>query len=372
MPEKLVIHIDGGSRGNPGPAAAGFVLNDPQGNQIQAKGLYLGKKTNNVAEYTALVKALEAADEIDAKQLMIFSDSELMVRQVNGQYKVKSENIRPLYEQALFLLSKLKSWKIQHVYREKNKIADGLVNEALDLKKDVIKSSLVSRRSSLKATSQKKQAVSQESLFTPRPIQLGVLISGGGTTLTNILEYIKDGRLNAKVTVVISSRSTVKGVERAKNAGLDVKIIRKKDYPDIDEFSKRIEETLIAANVDLVIQGGWLCLWKIPPKYDNRVMNIHPALLPGFGGKGMWGHHVHEAVLKAGCKVSGCTVHFCTNEYDDGPIIIQRTCPAYDTDTPDTLAARVFQQECIAFPEAIRLFAEDKLTVQNGIVKIKT
>jgi folate-dependent phosphoribosylglycinamide formyltransferase PurN len=85
----------------------------------------------------------------------------------------------------------------------------------------------------------------------------------------------------------------------------------------------------------------------------------------------MWGHHVHEAVLKAGCKVSGCTVHFCTNEYDAGPIIIQRTCPAYDYDTPDTLAARVFEQECIAFPEAIKLFIEGKLTVQNGIVKIK-
>ena len=85
----------------------------------------------------------------------------------------------------------------------------------------------------------------------------------------------------------------------------------------------------------------------------------------------MWGHHVHEAVLKKGCKVSGCTVHFCTNEYDDGPIIIQRTCPAYDSDTPDTLAARVFEQECIAYPEAIKLFIEQKLQVQNGIVKIK-
>jgi formyltetrahydrofolate-dependent phosphoribosylglycinamide formyltransferase len=202
-------------------------------------------------------------------------------------------------------------------------------------------------------------------------IRLGVLISGGGTTLMNILDYIKDGRLNAQVPIVISSRSTVAGVERAKNAGLDVKIIRKKDYPDIENFSKRIEEELTAAKVDLVIQGGWLCFWKIPAQYENRVMNIHPALLPSFGGKGMWGHHVHEAVLKAGCKVSGCTVHFCTNEYDNGPIIVQRTCPVKDTDDPDTLAARVFEQECIAYPEAIRLFAADKLLVQDGVVKIK-
>jgi formyltetrahydrofolate-dependent phosphoribosylglycinamide formyltransferase len=199
-----------------------------------------------------------------------------------------------------------------------------------------------------------------------------VLISGGGTTLINILEYIKQGRLNAEVALVISSLSTVAGVERAKNAGLDVKIVRKKDYSDIDEFSKRIEEQLVAANVDLVIQGGWLCLWKIPARYENRVMNIHPALLPSFGGQGMWGHHVHEAVLKAGCKVSGCTVHFCTNEYDKGPIIVQRACQVKDDDTPETLAARVFEQECIAYPQAIRLFAEGKLLIQDNIVKVKS
>lgn len=100
-------------------------------------------------------------------------------------------------------------------------------------------------------------------------------------------------------------------------------------------------------------------------------MNIHPALLPSFGGKGMWGHHVHEAVLAAGCKVSGCTVHFCTNEYDEGPIIIQRCCPVKEGDTPDSLAERVFEQECIAYPEAIKLFAEGKPAVENGIVKIR-
>jgi len=190
--------------------------------------------------------------------------------------------------------------------------------------------------------------------------------------LMNILEYINNGRLNAEVAVVISSRSTVAGVEKAKTAGLEVKIIRKKDFPDIDEFSKRIEEELVAANVELVVQGGWLCLWKIPPRYENRVMNIHPALLPSFGGDGMWGHHVHEAVLAAGCKVSGCTVHFCTNEYDKGPIIVQRTCDVKDGDTPETLAARVFEQECIAYPQAIKLFAEGKLLVKNDRAKIES
>jgi folate-dependent phosphoribosylglycinamide formyltransferase PurN len=150
-----------------------------------------------------------------------------------------------------------------------------------------------------------------------------------------------------------------------------VRIIRKKDYADIDAFSRRIEEELETAKVDLVVQGGWLCLWRIPPQYVNRVMNVHPALLPCFGGQGMWGHHVHEAVLAAGCKVSGCTVHFCTNEYDRGPIIVQRTCPVEDDDTPDTLAARVFEQECLAYPEAIKLFGEGRLEVEGNRAKVR-
>ena len=351
MPDKIIAHIDGGSRGNPGPAAAGFVLNDSSGTQLQANGYVLGRTTNNVAEYTGFVKALEAAGKLGAEHIVVFSDSELLVKQINGQYRVKSELIKPLYEQAVSLLGGFKSWKVRHITRDKNKQADSLVNEALDAGHDI------------------------EGKLTPaskkgKPIRLGVLISGSGTTLMNILKHIKQGLLNAEVDIVISSRSTVTGVEKAKNAGLDVKIIRTKDYQDIDGFSKRIEAELAAANVDLVIQGGWLCLWKIPYRYEHRVMNIHPALLPSFGGKGMWGHQVHEAVLKAGCKVSGCTVHFCTNEYDKGPIIVQRTCEVQNNDTPDTLAARVFEQECIAYPEAIRLFAAGRLSVENGVTKI--
>jgi len=168
--------------------------------------------------------------------------------------------------------------------------------------------------------------------------------------------------------LVISSRSTAAGVERAREIGLEPVIIRRKDFADIRSFSRRIAEELDKAKVELVVQAGWLCLWEIPPQYENRVMNIHPALLPSFGGKGMWGHHVHEAVLKAGCKVSGCTVHFCTNEYDAGPIIIQRCCPVLDDDDADSLAGRVFKEECIAYPEAIRLFAAGKLIVKGGRV----
>ena len=350
---EITVYTDGGSRGNPGPSAAGFVLKDKDVNQLCAKAFFIGDNTNNVAEYTAVCKALEAAKKLGAKKVTVFSDSELLVRQVNGRYKVKSEKLRPLFHQTIDLLAEFETWKVKHVTREKNKEADKLVNQALNLEQDI-----------------EDEPVSI--VNNKRPVRLGVLISGGGTTLLNILEYIKQGRLNAEVAVVISSRSTVAGVERAKAAGLNVKIIRKKDLPDINLFSKRIEEELVAANVDLVIQAGWLCLWKIPTRYENCVMNIHPALLPSFGGKGMWGHYVHEAVLEAGCKISGCTVHFCTNEYDKGPIIVQLCCPVKEGDNPEILASRVFEQECIAYPQAIKLFAEDKLLVQNGKVKIKS
>jgi len=356
LQDEIIIYTDGGSRGNPGPSAAGFVLTDKDGKQIEAKGLFLGESTNNLAEYTGLVKALHAAKQIDAKQVTVFSDSELLVKQVNGEYRVKSENLKEIYKQTLNLLNSFDVWKVTHIYREKNTTADKLVNLAIDRQADV--SQAVPKTSQSKAVG--------------KPIRLGVLISGGGTTLINILEKIKQGQLNAEVSVVISSRSTVAGVERAKAAGLEVKIIRKKDYPDIDEFSKRIEEELATADVELVVQGGWLCLWKIPARYENRVMNIHPALLPNFGGEGMWGHHVHEAVLKSGAKISGCTIHFCTNEYDKGPIIVQRTCEVKEDDTADTLGARVFEQECIAYPTAIKLFAEGRLQVRDDRIIVKS
>jgi len=345
---KVTVHIDGGSRGNPGPAAAAFVLDDAAGNRLAAKAFVLGKTTNNVAEYTALLRALEAANALGAMDVAVFSDSELLVRQLTGLYKVKSDLIRPLYEQVNDLREQFDCFSIRHIMREQNKEADRLVNEALDAGRDIEEGA---------AKPQKK-------------IRLGVLISGGGRTMMNILDCIKCRELNAEIAVVISSLSTVAGVNKARNAGLPVKVIRRKDYPEVDAFSEQIAKELDAAKVDLVVQGGWLCLWKIPPQYESRVMNIHPALLPSFGGKGMWGHHVHEAVLAAGCKVSGCTVHFCTNEYDRGPIIVQRTCPVADDDTPDTLAERVFEQECIAYPQAIRWFAEGRLQVEGNRARV--
>jgi len=371
---KVIIHTDGGSRGNPGPAAAGFVLEDVDGKRLQGKAFFLGETTNNVAEYTALIKALEAARKLGADQVVVHSDSELMVRQLSGAYKVKSEAIRPLFEHVNELRSQFESCLVRHVMREKNEEADRLVNQALDARRNIEEKPVPRDRhaASPGASKRDESRLGLSDTATPKKrIRLGILISGGGRTMLNILDAIQRGELNADIALVVSSLSAVAGVGRARNAGLPLKIIRKKDCADIDAFSKQIVEALDAAQVDLVVQGGWLCLWEIPPQYENRVMNIHPALLPCFGGQGMWGHHVHEAVLAAGCKVSGCTVHFCTNEYDKGPIIVQRTCPVQDDDTAETLADRVFEQECLAYPEAIKLFAEGRLRVEGNRVKIR-
>jgi len=349
---EIHAYIDGGSRGNPGPAAAAFVLADSDGTTLQSRGIFLGRATNNTAEYRALIEAAAAAAALGTAHLEIFSDSELLVRQIQGSYRVRNENIKVLFNEAKAALSAVESWRIRHVPRTRTKAADRLVNKSITAGHDVI-----------------GQA---ETIPPPAdPLKLGVLISGSGRTMVNILDQIGQGRLNAAISLVLSSRSATAGVEKARAAGLDTRIIRRKDSPNIEQFSSHIEQELIAAEVELVVQAGWLCLWKIPRRYENRVMNIHPALLPSFGGQGMWGHHVHEAVLKAGCKVSGCTVHFCTNEYDVGPIILQRCCPVLEDDTAETLAARVFEQECIAYPEAIRLFSEGRIEVAGGRARLE-
>ena len=201
------------------------------------------------------------------------------------------------------------------------------------------------------------------------PVRLGVLLSGGGRTLLNILDRIRAAELDAEVACVVASREC-KGIERSEQARLPVFLVPYKETPDAATFSRRIVGILDAHDVDLVILAGFLSLWEIPDHYEGRVMNIHPALLPSFGGHGMYGHHVHEAVLAAGCKVSGCTVHFVTNEYDAGPIIAQRTVPVLEGDDADTLAARVFEQECLAFPRAIQMYYDGRLRIEEGVVRI--
>jgi phosphoribosylglycinamide formyltransferase-1 len=203
-------------------------------------------------------------------------------------------------------------------------------------------------------------------------LRLAVLISGSGTTLQNFIDQVADGLLPARIVQVISSREDAFGVERARKAGLPVAVVSRKECATTAEFGERIFELLRKSQADLVCLAGFLHLLPIPDDFRHRVMNIHPALLPAFGGKGMYGHRVHEAVLESGVKVSGCTVHFADNEYDHGPIIIQRTIPILDGDTPESVAFRVFEQECEAYPEAIRFFAEGRLQVESRRVKIRS
>jgi phosphoribosylglycinamide formyltransferase-1 len=182
-----------------------------------------------------------------------------------------------------------------------------------------------------------------------------VLISGGGTTLQNLIDCIARGELRAEIGGVISSRAEAFGVVRAKRAGLPCTIVESRTDPAT--FSDRVFAAVRAAEPDWVLLGGWLKLLKIPDDFRGRVLNIHPSLLPAFGGKGMYGHHVHEAVLRAGVPESGCTVHFVDDRYDSGPILLQRRVPVLPGDTPDSLAARVFAAECEAYPAAIRQLA---------------
>jgi formyltetrahydrofolate-dependent phosphoribosylglycinamide formyltransferase len=200
--------------------------------------------------------------------------------------------------------------------------------------------------------------------------RLAVLLSSTGTTLQNFLDRIADGRLQAEIVVVISNRADAFGLFRAEQAGVPTAVVDRKAHPSRESFSQRIFELCREARADLVCLAGFLQLIQIPEDFQGRVMNIHPALVPAFCGKGYYGHHVHEAALAYGVKVSGCTVHFADNVYDHGPIILQRTVPVLDDDTADTLAARVFQEECEAYPEAIRLFAERRLRVEGRVVRI--
>jgi phosphoribosylglycinamide formyltransferase 1 len=206
----------------------------------------------------------------------------------------------------------------------------------------------------------------------PNPLRIAVLLSGSGTTLQNLLDRCADGTLPARIVLVISNRADAFGLKRAEQAGVPTAVFSRKSYASLEEFSDRIFDLCRRVQADLVCMAGFLQLVHIPDDFLGRVMNVHPSLIPAFCGKGCYGHHVHEAVLAYGAKVSGCTVHFADNQYDHGPIILQRAVPVFDTDTPESLAARVFEQECLAYPEAIHLFAEGRLQLDGRVVRIRT
>jgi phosphoribosylglycinamide formyltransferase-1 len=198
--------------------------------------------------------------------------------------------------------------------------------------------------------------------------RVAVLASGGGTTFENLVVRSRDGRLDAEIVSLVASRACG-AVEKARRAGVKVVVVPGLGLTT-EFYSTKITAALSLARPDLICMGGFLKLWHIPERWTWKVMNIHPALLPAFGGKGMHGHRVHEAVLASGAKESGCTVHFATNEYDAGPIILQKRVPVLPGDTPDSLAVRVFAAECEAYPEAITLFSARRLLVSDGRVEI--
>lgn len=204
----------------------------------------------------------------------------------------------------------------------------------------------------------------------PSPLKIAVLLSGSGRTLQNFIDLRRAGELNIEIPLVIGSKPDLLGLQRAAEAGIKSQVAQRRDFSSLTDYGDKIFTLCDQADINLVCLAGWLCLLDLPDRYRSRAMNIHPALLPAFGGKGMFGHHVHESVINHGCKVSGCTVHFIDNAYDTGPIIIQRTCPVQDNDTADTLAARVFEQEKLAYPEAIDLFAQNRLHIKGRRVSI--
>eukprot|EP01060_Flectonema_neradi_P040161 TRINITY_DN9061_c0_g1_i1.p1 TRINITY_DN9061_c0_g1~~TRINITY_DN9061_c0_g1_i1.p1 ORF type:complete len:221 (+),score=31.92 TRINITY_DN9061_c0_g1_i1:47-709(+) len=208
--------------------------------------------------------------------------------------------------------------------------------------------------------------------------RVAVLLSGSGTTLQNFFNHIDNGSLNGvTIELVVSSRSDAFGVERAKGRNVPTAVVESKAYrnpetkkTDWEAMSSKVVELLHEAKIDLVILAGYMCMFIVPPEFENKVMNIHPALIPAFSGQGMYGDKVHKAVVDRGVKLTGCTVHFVTNEYDAGPIILQKTVQVNSTDTWEDVQYKVQNLEKQAFPEAIFLYAAGRLKVKGSTVYI--
>jgi formyltetrahydrofolate-dependent phosphoribosylglycinamide formyltransferase len=202
-------------------------------------------------------------------------------------------------------------------------------------------------------------------------VRLAVLFSGGGRTLENFVQLSRAGTLAADVVVAISSSPRAGGIERARRLGVPCRTIEAAPGTSVADQTTSVLAACREAGAELVCLAGWLkLLAPIPSPWKGRLINIHPALLPSFGGKGFYGDRVHKAVLESGVKFTGCTVHFCDDEYDHGPIVLQRVCPVLDDDDVHTLADRVFEEEKIAYPEAVRLFGAGRLRIEGRRVRV--
>ncbi len=198
-------------------------------------------------------------------------------------------------------------------------------------------------------------------------LKLAVLISGRGRTLLNLIQRKEKGELNINVRVVVANLEEAPGLQYAEKHNIPIEIVKRSEYAkeDVEGFSAEIFKICRKYRVDYVVMAGFLCKLKIAEDFQNRVLNIHPSLIPSFCGDGYYGRQVHEAALKRGVKVSGCTVHFVDDVYDHGPIILQKTVPVLENDTTDTLSDRVlYDAEFVAYPEALQLLSEERVTLR--------
>ena len=205
--------------------------------------------------------------------------------------------------------------------------------------------------------------------------KIAVLVSGGGTNLQALIDAEKRGELgNGKISLVIASKPGVYALERAAQNGIEARVLARRDYADIAAYSLALADALEAAGTDLVVLAGFLTIIdeQVYERFPNRILNVHPALIPSFCGKGFYGLHVHEAALEKGVKVSGATVHIVTPECDAGPIVLQKAVEVREGDTPEVLQKRIMEEaEWKILPRAVQLFCDDRLTVEDGKVKIK-
>ena len=206
-------------------------------------------------------------------------------------------------------------------------------------------------------------------------VRIGVLVSGGGTNLQQLIDAQAAGKLGGgKIVTVISIKPGVFALERAQRAGIETVTLSRKEYPDVETYSQALITALRERDVELVVLSGFLTITSdsFVQAFPNRVMNVHPALLPAFGGKGYYGLHVHEAVLQRGAKLTGATVHFANEVCDGGPIILQKAVEVKEGDTPEILQKRVMEEaEWQLLPRAVELYCQGRLSVQDGIVHIK-
>lgn len=206
-------------------------------------------------------------------------------------------------------------------------------------------------------------------------LNIAVLVSGGGTNLQALIDAERDGKIeNGRISVVVASKPGVYALERAKNAGIEGVVLARKDFDSVDDYSAALEKLLKEKQTDLIVLAGFMTITNaaFTKAFENRIINVHPALIPSFCGKGYYGLHVHEAALARGVKVSGATVHFVNEVCDGGPIILQKAVPVEPGDTPETLQRRIMEQaEWQLLPEAVSLFCAGRLSVDGAVVTIK-